>query len=250
MKKIDVITFDLWDTVINDDSDEAIRQARGLRSKRDERYYLVWQAVNEVSPQSLETVGNAYDEVNVLFNEVWHNDFVTWTVSQRLNRVLANLDITLPRIAFRETVEALESLEVTVPPEPIDGAHEALAEISREYPLGVVSDTINTPGTGLRQWLEHHDLKQYFKVFAFSDEVGHSKPHRDIFARAVEGLGSEFTKAVHIGDREHNDIRGAHALGMQAILFTATRDTDAANTTADAICNSYSELPDILHRLS
>ncbi len=250
MKTIQAITFDLWDTVINDDSDEVVRKARGLRSKRDERYFLVWQAANEVSSIALESVKQVYDQVNVEFNQVWHSDFITWTVPQRLDRILAKLNIQLPDISYRETVEALETMELTVPPAPIDGAREALSEISREYPLAVVSDTINTPGTGLRLWLERHELKQYFKVFAFSDEVGHSKPHRDIFARAVDGLGARFEHAVHIGDREHNDIRGAHALGMRAVLFTATRDADAANTSADAVCTSYAELPGILNRLS
>ncbi len=244
------ITFDLWDTIINDDSDEEIRRRRGLRSKRDERYFLVWQSVDRVSSFSLETVQSAYDAVNAEFNRVWHEEFVTWTVAQRLDRILARLKVSLPAPSFRETVVALESLEIAVPPEPIAGVREALAEISRHCPLAVVSDTINTPGTGLRLWLEMHDLKQYFKVFAFSDEVGRSKPHRDMFARALSGLGAAFEDGIHIGDREHNDIRGAHALGMRAILFTATRDADAASTTADAICRSYAELPDILNRLN
>lgn len=249
VKPIKAITFDLWDTVINDDSDEAIRQSRGLRSKRDERYYVVWQAVNQISSISLETVQAKYDETNDEFNRVWHSDFITWTVPERLTRILTKLEVELPEARFLETTEVLETMELTIPPVPIAGVHDALSEISKKYPLAVVSDTINTPGTGLRLWLERHNLKQYFKEFAFSDEVGRSKPHRSIFARAVDGLGAQFEDAVHIGDREHNDIRGAHALGMRAILFTATRDADVAGTTADAVCSSYAELPGILDRM-
>lgn len=250
MNKIKAITFDLWDTVINDDSDEAVRKQRGLRSKRDERHYLVWRAVSQVSMISLEEVKEIYEEVNDQFNHVWHRKFVTWTVSERLRKILKKLNLDVSEQRFRETVDALESLEVNVPPNPVEGVHEALSAISRDYPLAVVSDTINTPGTGLRMWLEHHELIQFFEVFAFSDEVGRSKPHRAIFAHALDGLGADFKDAVHIGDREHNDIQGAHALGMRAILFTATRDADAPNTTADAVCSSYAELPGILNRLS
>lgn len=250
MNKIKAVTFDLWDTVINDDSDEAIRKQRGLRSKRDERHFLVWSAVSEVSSVSLGTVKEIYEEVNDQFNHVWHSQFITWTVSERLNKVLENLNLCLSGQRFADTVKALESLEVDVPPDPVEGVHEALSEIAREYPLAVVSDTINTPGTGLRKWLELHGLRQYFKAFAFSDEVGRSKPHRAIFAHALDGLGADFIDAVHIGDREHNDIRGAHALGMRAILFTATRDADAANTTADVVCSSYAQLPGILNSLT
>ncbi len=250
MSKIKAITFDLWDTVINDDSDEPVRKERGLRSKRDERHYLVWKAVSEVAPVSSEVVSQAYEEINREFNRVWHDEFVTWTVTERLQRIIQYLDIGLPDESFKATVEQLETMELEVPPKPIAGVHEALSEISQQYPLAVVSDTINTPGTGLRLWLDRHDLKQYFQAFGFSDEVGRSKPHRDIFAKALAGVGARFEDAVHIGDREHNDIKGAHALGMRAVLFTATRAADSASTTADAVCNSYSELPSILKRLN
>ena len=35
------------------------------------------------------------------------------------------------------------------------------------------------------------------------------------------GVGLE--EMVHIGDRDHNDVKGPQKLGMKAILFTATR---------------------------
>ena len=79
-------------------------------------------------------------------------------------------------------MRGLEEMEVTVPPDPIDGIAEAIAALAGSYKLGVVSDAIYSPGRCLRQWLEMHDLIQHFDGFAFSDEVGHSKPHRDMFA--------------------------------------------------------------------
>jgi FMN phosphatase YigB (HAD superfamily) len=53
---IKAITFDLWDTLIDDDSDEAKRKAQGLRSKYDERRHLVWEALNAIEPIEMETV--------------------------------------------------------------------------------------------------------------------------------------------------------------------------------------------------
>ncbi len=55
---------------------------------------------------------------------------------------------------------------------------------------------------------------------------------------------------LHIGDRDHNDIKGPHALGMKAVLFTATSDRDRDHTTADAICGSAVDLPETIHRLT
>jgi putative hydrolase of the HAD superfamily len=54
---------------------------------------------------------------------------------------------------------------------------------------------------------------------------------------------------VHVGDREHNDVKGPHALGMKAVLFVASRAVDRAGTTADAVCERHADLPAIIDRL-
>jgi hypothetical protein len=47
---IKVVAFDLWDTMIHDDSGEATRKAQGLRSKKAERRHLLWEALNAIAP--------------------------------------------------------------------------------------------------------------------------------------------------------------------------------------------------------
>ena len=246
---IQAVTFDLWDTVLDDDSDEPKRAAFGMRPKRDERPYVVWYELNRHEPISLETVTSAYAEVNDEFNRVWHDEYVTWTVDERLGRVLERLGRTLAPQDFTRVVANLEDMEILMPPNPVAGVQPALEIISQRYPLAVVSDTIVTPGRNLRKWLDSHGLYQYFSGFAFSDEVGRSKPDPAMFQSAASQLGVELSAMVHIGDREHNDIRGAHAVGMKGVLFTAARDSDAQDTTADAVCDSYQHLPDMLRRL-
>jgi FMN phosphatase YigB (HAD superfamily) len=107
-----------------------------------------------------------------------------------------------------------------------------------------------TPGTQLRGLLATYDLKRYFSGFAFSDEVGHSKPHRAMFDSVAGQLSVDFSEMVHVGDRDHNDVKGPQALGMKAILFTGRRDADKATTTADAICADHADLPATVDSLS
>jgi len=45
--KITAVTFDLWDTIIDDESDEPKRAQQGLRSKSEERHNLVLEALNQ-----------------------------------------------------------------------------------------------------------------------------------------------------------------------------------------------------------
>ncbi|MBT4888363.1 MAG: HAD family hydrolase [Rhodospirillales bacterium] len=239
---IRAVTFDLWDTIVDDDSDEPKRAAKGLRSKRDERRHLVWEALNTVEPIDLEAVVQAYDVADAASNVVWKENHINWTVDQRLRVILMGLKKTLPADTMAKLIEDTGRMEVDIPPDAIDGIKEALENLSGRYKLCIVSDAIVTPGTGLRDLLELYDLKKYFDGFAFSDEVGHSKPHKSMFDSAAEQLGVELDEIVHIGDRDHNDVKGPHAIGAKAILFTATRADDRDITTADAICDHHKDL--------
>lgn len=247
---IKAITFDLWDTIIHDDSDEPKRASMGMRSKKEERRHLLWSALNQVDPIEPEQVRLAYDVADAAFNRVWHDQFVTWTIAERLDVALKGLNRRLPDESLNEVVTLHEEMEITVAPDPIDGIEQALETLSADFPLAVVSDAIVSPGRCLRQWLEMHGLKKYFSAFAFSDEIGHSKPHRDMFASVAEQMGVRIEEMVHIGDRDHNDVKGPHALGMKAILFTATRDLDKAHTTADAICERHQDLAALVQGLA
>jgi putative hydrolase of the HAD superfamily len=70
-----------------------------------------------------------------------------------------------------------------------------------------------------------------------------------MFATAARQLGVRLDQMIHIGDRQHNDIQGAQALGMKAVLLTASRAVDEPHTTADAVCRHYHDLPAIIDRL-
>ena len=147
-------------------------------------------------------------------------------------------------------VKGHAEMEVDIPPDLIEGMDKTLAKLSRHYKLGIISDAIVTPGTGLRELLDLYDLRQYFTGFAFSDEVGYSKPHPAAFESAASQMGVAVGEMVHVGDRDHNDVKGPQAVGMKAVLFTATRDKDKDSTTADAICARAADLPGIVDRLA
>lgn len=246
---IKAITFDLWDTVIHDESDEPKRQAQGLRSKRDERRHLVWDALQREAPISHPTVASAYEVADAAFDKVWHDHYITWTVAERLRVLLQGLGRHLPDQAFAEVVKRHEEMEGEVIPDPVADMPGAITELAGRYKIAVVSDALVSPGRVLRQILQSYGVQHHFGGFAFSDEVGHSKPHRAMFGSAAQQLGVEISEMLHIGDRDHNDIKGSHAVGMKAILFTARRSADRETTSADAICEQAKDLPAIVDRL-
>ncbi len=248
--KIKAVTFDLWDTIIRDDSDEPKRRAAGLCPKKAERRRLVWQALNRRQLISRAAVDRAYDAADAAFDKVWRERHMTWVVADRLRIVLDGLGRTLPADETAALIKAHEGMEMTVRPEPVAGVAEALKRLHGRYKLAVVSDAIVSPGRALRRLLGSYDFERYFDAFIFSDEVGRSKPHPLMFETAASVLGVAVTAMLHVGDREHNDITGPKALGMKTVLFTGTRAAEPGASAADAVCARHEDLPDIIDRLA
>ena len=68
----------------------------------------------------------------------------------------------------------------------------------------------------LAEFAEHHRLDVDAAVG--SRAHGWQKPHPSIFEAALEALGVPAAEAAMVGDSEEDDVAGARALGMTAIL--------------------------------
>jgi putative hydrolase of the HAD superfamily len=249
MPRVQVISFDLWDTVFMDDSDEPKRRAQGLAPKPVARRELVHQYLSRHSPVERAMVDLAYDTTDAAFREVWHNQHVTWPVAVRLGVLLKGLKRELPAAEFAELVRLHEDMELMVRPDLVPGVGEAVRALAARYKLVVISDAIFSPGRALRELLAGYGLLDAFSAFVFSDEAGCSKPDPAAFHKAAELAGCRVDQIVHIGDREHNDIAGPKGVGARSVLLTAAIDRGSANSAADAICRDYSELTGIIEAL-
>ncbi len=250
MPLIRAVSFDLWDTVFIDDSDEPKRRSLGLPPKPVARRELVHEYLARHAPIDRALVDCAYDTADAAFRQVWRYQHVTWPVSVRLQVVLAGLKRDLPAEEFQELVRLHEEMELRVRPDLAAGIAEALRALAARYTLVVVSDAIFTPGRALRELLAGYGLEGLFSAFVFSDELGCSKPAAAMFQRAAELAGCRLEEMAHVGDREHNDIEGAKNAGCRAILTTAVVDRGSAQTRADAVCRDYAELPAIVESLN
>ncbi|MDG2205170.1 MAG: HAD family hydrolase [Alphaproteobacteria bacterium] len=244
------ITFDIWDTIVVDDSDEPKRAEQGLRAKAEERRHLFWNALNRQAPIDQAVVDIAFNMQESTYRAFWFEKQITLKVADRLEIMLEGLKRELPNDELARLIDAYETMELKVSPDLIPGAAELIAELAGRYKLCVISDAIYTPGRQLRELLDKLGVGKFFSGFVFSDEIERAKPHADCFTDAARQIGAEFSEMVHIGDRDGKDVVGAQAMGMRAILFTATRDEGARDTTkADGIAGSYAELADVIRSL-
>jgi putative hydrolase of the HAD superfamily len=95
-----------------------------------------------------------------------------------------------------------------------DDVLPTLAEL-RAYGLrlGLVSNT----GRDLEQFVRHHGLD--VDAALASGAHGKTKPHPTIFLAVLERLEVDPAEAVMVGDSLDDDVEGARAVGMEAILL-------------------------------
>ncbi len=248
---IRAVTFDFWDTLAVDDSDEPRRADAGLLPKPAARRALFAAEITAHHPGiSAEDAEAAFEGANAWARGRWKVDYVNPSVAQRVAEGYRLLRIA-PTPGFSALVEALETMEVQIPPRLLPGAAEALAALAARYRIGIISDTIVTPGRGLKAILSGYGVLEHFTPagLTFSDEVGRSKPHPAIFQAACEGLQCAPEEVVHVGDRESNDVTGPQAFGMRGILFIGAVDRGSTDSKADAICSRLIDLVTILESL-
>jgi putative hydrolase of the HAD superfamily len=95
-----------------------------------------------------------------------------------------------------------------------DDTLPTLAELRRH---GLRIGLVSNGQRDLEQFARHHSLD--VDVCVGSLRHGHVKPHRSIFEAALTALEASPGDAAMVGDSFADDIAGARALGMRAILL-------------------------------
>lgn len=82
--------------------------------------------------------------------------------------------------------------------------------------------------------LEDLGLAPWFDTVVYSAREGVEKPHPQIFERALAELGREPAEVLHVGDRLREDVEGALAVGMEALLLVRPDTPEGRKVAAAA----------------
>jgi putative hydrolase of the HAD superfamily len=94
-----------------------------------------------------------------------------------------------------------------------DDARPVLEELhGRGLQIGLLSNSARD----LNTFVAHHALR--VDAVLTSSSHGKTKPHETIFRRMLELLGVEPAEAAMVGDTLEDDVEGARAVGMHALL--------------------------------
>jgi putative hydrolase of the HAD superfamily len=115
---------------------------------------------------------------------------------------------------------------------------EALRE--RGLRTALLSNT-HWPREWHERWLERDGILHLLDARVYTSDLAHTKPHAEAFGAALGALGVEPAEAVMVGDRPRDDIAGAKAAGMRAVL-RPNPFVPAGPVEPDAVIRSLPEL--------
>lgn len=242
--KFQAALFDYGHTLIDFTvPDEALHAAYGEIRER-----LTQEALAEL-PQVPDLVERVSREVTRRVEESYEADrLIELDIMQLFEQALAGVGFTTTPETVRWVVETEHTALfrfLRCPSESIDTLkqiHDAGLKIA------IISNAHLLAYMMRRDW-EALGFAQYVNASLISSEVGRRKPHPEVFLRVLRDLQIAPESAVFVGDRLFDDVGGAHAVGMRAILTQEFRQElpVAGGETPDLVVTRLSEiLPYIL----
>ena len=233
------ITLDLWGTIL---------YPRDPEGKIERRREMLLAAICGAGHDcSLDQLRAGFRAAARVTEEAVAHDFRDVGPPGRWEGLMRELGFPPESVPFSAVEAAYEDLTLEFLPPLLDGVADAIDRLARRYRLGLICNTGYTGGRVLRQVLERHNLARYFEVLTFSNEFGYLKPDPRIFHHTLEQLDVAPDEALHVGDMEELDVKGAHAAGLRAARYLPEGDYDGAIASeADLVFSDWAEFYDLL----
>jgi putative hydrolase of the HAD superfamily len=165
--------------------------------------------------------------------ELEHDDEIWFRFTERIVRGMGGDADS----AYACAVEITRAWERHENFELYDDVPEAFAAVrSAGLSIGLVSNSARD----VREFARHHGLDVDAGISSFHH--GRTKPHASIFRAVLDLLDVEPPEAVMVGDMIADDIEGARAVGMRAVLL----DRGGTHPGFEPRVESLSELPPLL----
>ncbi len=202
---IRVVSFDVWGTLL-----------RGNPAFKSRREALVAEAFGADPGAAARAMNAACDDLDSATLRTGHQ----FGYAERLHRTAMVLGVPRLTDAALAAVQArmTEALRCDPPGLTEADVPGTLARLrAAGLGLAVTSNTGFLTGTQMRPTLAALGLLVDHHVF--SDEVGHAKPARAVFARLASLAGCRPAEILHVGDNHTADVRGARDAGMRALWY-------------------------------
>jgi len=225
------VTFDCWNTLLlpHDETAATARRVEVLSA----------------------AAGIPVEQARVEMTEGWQRHHDAWLRAENFvsahiaEWLLSRHGLASNTSLVTSLTRELEEASLVTGVSACEGAESVLAELRvRGLGIAVVCDSGFSPGRVLRELFAGVGLFDLVDVWAFSDEVGVTKPSAAMFDCALSGLGVPASSALHVGDLWRTDVCGARAFGMRSARYTAVYDDPPppGEPDADLVIGAHDEL--------
>lgn len=216
---IDAMTFDLDDTLYN--NDPIIRRAEQALQAHIAQYHP--EAAELTSQDWLQLKRAAIAKDRRLASDMGQLRRVVLTAA--LSGTSADkLDVEVNnRGELSEAVEACFNCfyDARSNFDLADDVHHVLKALSKKRPLiGITNGNVNAQKIG---------IEGYFETILHASTTRPMKPAREMFDEAADHLGIAPKHILHVGDNLIKDVKGAINAGYQAAWFACNRQMKLAN---------------------
>lgn len=235
MKEIEAVLFDLGDTIVHFETSKAREFVEASTRPAYDRL-LDWGYAPPKFPAYLRSVKRRF-VVSIVWSRIVRREAQLVTAFNRMHRAMG--------IHLRPG-QMDELIHLCVPQirRFFEIDHEAV-DVARRleaagFKLGLVSNTL-FPSSAIDDVLRVEGLLDPFPIRVYSSDVGYMKPHRRIFETALERIGVAADRAVFIGDRMDNDVRGPARVGMKTMLMIRNGHMPKGRGRPDFVIRRLSE---------
>jgi HAD superfamily hydrolase (TIGR01509 family) len=234
MLKTRLILFDLDNTLLHlheyweESMKEAFRQMTITRTMEINELYRTFKEQDELYCK-------LYDEGVISLWEFRRDRFIK--TLEHFNTIVTEEDA----IQFHELFTSLTNHYI----KPSVKVERTLALLSEKYLLGIVT---NGSPVFQRNKIKQMGLSRYFKDehLFISEEVGFSKPAKEIYQLAMITFQVAANEVIFVGDSIKNDVIAPMDLGMLAIWVNNHDGSLPADVTPYAVITAIEQLERIL----
>ncbi len=219
-------SFDLWMTLI--------RSNPAFKSKRTKFFYDHFNN----HEKTLEEVGIIFSQIDVMcnaINEKTGGNIDAEEMYLMVINTMNNYHYPFQDIDLYALYKEMEQLVFKYTPvfysEETGDILRRLKQEAGDSTFSLLSNTAFIKGRTLRTVLQMIELDNYFDFQLYSDEIGMSKPNKELFKLMVNIIKEKratpvsLTEIVHIGDNAKADSWGAEQVGISSILINSNDQT-------------------------
>ncbi|MCZ7662564.1 MAG: HAD family hydrolase [Thermoleophilia bacterium] len=213
------VTFDFWNTLYTDGGDDT---AGTITARRIEVLRQALRQRGAGVPD--EALWSAHRSGLDAGNEAWYA-WRQYGARDYVRHVFNALAFDPSDDLVHATARAIEEVGQHAQLRLLPGAAETITTLARQdVILGLISDTVLTPGRVLNCFLERDGLLPFFAALTYSDVTGFPKPDPRMFYQTLQRMSVVAEEALHVGDVPRTDIAGALHAGMRAVRYAGEHD--------------------------